>query len=182
MKNKSINVNTTFSVNQEENLYEIEEGELSIENLSFDLIGNFKETENGTNLNLKINGNNIQIEDAFSLFPESEKKKLLTYKSKGIISFKSIISGELSAQQTPEIEADFEIKNGTITEENSNISLSNINTTGSFSNGKGKKNNTTKLSLSEFNSILGQEKYLVIIPLPTLLILTSNLILKPTLI
>lgn len=158
MKNKSINVNTTFSVNQEENLYEIEEGELSIENLSFDLIGNFKETENGTNLNLKINGNNIQIEDAFSLFPESEKKKLLTYKSKGVISFESTITGELSAHHTPGIEADFEIKNGTITEGKSNISLSKINTKGSFSNGKGKKNNTTKLSLSEFNSVFGAGK------------------------
>jgi AsmA-like C-terminal region len=158
MKNKPINVNTTFSVNQEENLYEIEEGELSIENLSFNLIGNFKETENGTNLNLKINGNNIQIEDAFSLFPESEKKKLLTYKSKGVISFESTITGELSAQHTPGIEADFEIKNGTITEGKSNISLSKINTKGSFSNGKSKKNNTTKLSLSEFNSVFGAGK------------------------
>ncbi|TXB67134.1 hypothetical protein FRY74_02810 [Vicingus serpentipes] len=158
LKNKSINVNTTFSVNQEENLYEIKEGELSIENLSFDLIGNLKETENGTNLNLKINANNIQIEDAFSLFPESEKKKLLTYKSKGVISFESTIIGELSTQHTPNIEADFEIKNGTITEVNSNISLSKINTKGSFSNGKGKKNNTTKLSLSEFNSVFGAGK------------------------
>jgi hypothetical protein len=158
MKDKSIKINTSFSVNQEQKLYEVENGELAIENLSFDLKGNIKETENGTNLNLKINGNNIQIEDVFSLLPESEKENLLTYKSKGIISFKSTIIGELSAQNTPGIEADFEIKNGTITEGSSKISLSNINTKGSFSNGKGNKNNTTKLSLSEFNSVFGAGK------------------------
>ncbi|MCB9361406.1 MAG: hypothetical protein H6587_11880 [Flavobacteriales bacterium] len=158
MKDKAIKVNTSFSVNQEQKLYEVENGELAIENLSFDLKGNIKETENGTTLNLKINGNNIQIEDVFSLLPESEKEKLLTYKSKGIISFKSTIIGELSAQNTPGIEADFEIKNGTITEGSSKISLSNINTKGSFSNGKGNKNNTTKLSLSEFNSVFGAGK------------------------
>ncbi len=158
MKDKSIKVNTSFSVNQEQKLYEIQKGDLAIENLSFDLNGNIKETENGTNLNLKINGNNIQIEDVFSLLPESQKEKLLTYKSKGVISFKSTIIGELSAQHTPGIEADFEIKKGTITEGNSNISLSNINTKGSFSNGKGNKNNTTKLSLSEFNSVFGAGK------------------------
>lgn len=158
MKEKSIKVNTSFSVNQEQKLYEVENGELTIENLSFDLKGNIKETENGTNLNLNINGNDIAIEDAFSLFPASQKEKILTYKSKGFISFKSSIIGELSAQHTPGIEADFEIKNGTITEGNSNISLSNINTKGSFSNGKGNKNNTTKLSLSEFNSVFGAGK------------------------
>jgi hypothetical protein len=158
MKEKSIKVNTSFSVNQEEKLYEIQKGDLAIQNLSFDLKGNIKETENGVNLNLKINGNNIQIEDVFSLLPESEKEKLLTYKSKGIISFKSTIIGDLSAQNTPGIEADFEIKNGTITEGSSKISLSNINTKGSFSNSKGNKNNTTKLSLSEFNSVFGAGK------------------------
>lgn len=158
MKEKSIKVNTSFSVNQEQKLYEVENGELSIENLSFGLNGNIKETENGANFNLKINGNDIAIEDAFSLFPASQRAKLLTYKSKGVISFKSTIIGELSAQHTPGIEADFEIKNGTITEGNSNISLSNINTKGSFSNGKGNRINTTKLSLSEFNSVFGAGK------------------------
>lgn len=158
MKNKAIEINTSFSVNQEKKLYKIDTGELDIESLAFDLTGNIKESEKGAYLDLKIKGKDIAIEDVFSLLPASQKEKLLTYKSDGIISFNSTILGNFSAQETPEIDADFEIKNGTVTEQNSNISLTNIFTKGNFNNGQGKKSNTTKLTLSEFNSVFGAGK------------------------
>ncbi len=155
IKDKSLEINTSFSVNQETKVSTIKKGALSIQNLEFGLTGNITQKETGTNLNLKIEGKDIEIEQVFSLFPESEQERFSSYKSKGIISFKSSIIGELSSKNTPGIEADFNIKNGEILEKKSNISLSNINAIGTFSNGKGNKINTTKLSLSDFNATFG---------------------------
>ena len=52
-------------------------------------------------VNLNIRGNNIQIDQAFSVFPIDVLAVLETYNAKGVLEFDAAIIGELSNEKTP---------------------------------------------------------------------------------
>ncbi len=155
LKNKSVIINTSLDVNQVTKLYRIKKGEIGFEQLQFNLTGNIVNKEVGIDLNLTSEGQNIAIEELFSLFPPQQREALSAYKTKGDITYTSTIVGELSIKNTPKFNADFSIANGTITERSSDKSLTNLHLIGSFTNGKNNTLNTTELVLNEVNADFG---------------------------
>lgn len=152
IKNKKINLSTSLSVQQNIGKYTIKNGEISIEDLTFNLSGNFINKENSTVLNIVSKGNDLSIESIFSLFPPAQQEKLKSYQSKGNITYHANIKGMYSFTQNPDFEAFFSIKNGEILEKNSTISLTQLSVDGSFINKKGA---LTKLILQNFNANFG---------------------------
>ncbi len=155
MKDKTVYVNTALAVNTISNQYSIKSGQLAFQDLNFILSGSIKNKEEGIDLNLKTKGNEMEINKLFSLFPPHLQEKLTTYETQGIITFNSALEGMLSAKKTPNFNAEFSIANGVVTESKSDQSLTNINLTGTFSNGAQQNNASSKLILKEVDADFG---------------------------
>ncbi len=155
LKSKKVFINTSLAVNQITQLYHIEKGEISLQDLKFNLAGNITNKDIGVDLDIHSTGNNLKIEELFSLFPPQQKEALAAYKSEGIITYASTIKGELSLKKSPSFNAEFSIKNGKVTERSSDKSFTNLNVSGNFSNGEKNNSNSSKLVLNELTANFG---------------------------
>ena len=155
LKNKNITINTSLAVNQVTKIYQIKKGEIAIEQLKFSLSGNIVNKKVGINLDIHSKGNELEIEELFSLLPAKQREALAAYKAEGKITYTSTIKGELSIKESPAFDAEFSIKDGVITEKSSNKSLTNLNVTGTFTNGQGSDNNISKLNLNQLEADFG---------------------------
>lgn len=152
IKNKKIKLSTALAVNQETGKYTIKNGNIAIEDLNFNLSGNFIDKKNTTVLNIISQGDNLSIESIFSLFPPEQQGKLKSYKSKGNITYNARLKGNYSFTENPDFEASFNVSNGEIFEKNSALSLTQLSVNGSYIN---KKSALTKLILQNFNANFG---------------------------
>jgi hypothetical protein len=155
MKDKKININTSLHVNQKTQQYHIKKGEISIQDLRFSLSGNIKNQKEGVQLDILSKGEDLEIEELFSLFPENQKKALNAYKTIGNITYASTIKGALSIKKSPSFAAEFTINNGTVIENKSDKSLTNLNVIGHFSNGNNNNSNTSQLILDQLDADFG---------------------------
>ncbi|MGB0888481.1 MAG: AsmA-like C-terminal region-containing protein [Vicingaceae bacterium] len=158
IKNKSVVINTSLAVNQTTKIYQINQGEIDVEKLKFNLTGNIVNKDVGVNLNLQSEGKNIAIKDLFSLLPEKQRESLSAYKTDGNITYNSTIIGEYSIKKTPAFNANFQLKQGTFTEKSSNQSFTNIFMNGTFTNGSGSSANTSQLKIDSVKANFGAGK------------------------
>ncbi len=154
-KNKKMNINTSLAVNQKTRLYHIKNGDITIEQLKFNLAGNIKNKEIGVDLDIHSKGKNLEISELFSLLPSKQREALKAYETIGKITYTSTIKGELSIKKSPSFNAEFNIMDGIITERSSEKSLTNLNVTGNFTNGANNDNNTSKLTLNQLEADFG---------------------------
>jgi hypothetical protein len=157
-KNKSILINTALAINQTTKIYQIEQGEIDIEELQFQLTGNLINKEQGVTLNLQSEGKNIAIKQLIALLPEEQQKPLTAYKTSGDITYTSSIVGEYSFKKTPQFNANFQLKKGTFTEKYSNQSFNNIELYGSFTNGERHSSKTSVLKVDSVHANFGAGK------------------------
>lgn len=155
LKNKNITINTSLAVNQVTKIYKIKKGDIAIEQLKFSLSGNIVNKKVGVNLDIHSQGNELEIEELFSLLPEKQREALSAYKARGKITYVSTIKGELSIKESPDFDAEFSIKDGMIMEKSSEKSLTNLNLTGNFTNKQKNQTNTSKLDLTQLEADFG---------------------------
>lgn len=155
IRDKAVELSSTFSVNQETKVSTIKKGELKVQNLEFALTGSIKQLENGVDLNIESKGSDLNIEDLYSLFPSHFQEKLEAYRAKGEITYQSTISGALSSKKSPHFLAIFSIDKGQIVEQKSGIALTNLSVNGSYTNGDQNNSNSSKLILENFNATFG---------------------------
>lgn len=155
LKNKYVYVNTELAINQKTQLYTISKGELALQDLTFILSGNIRNKPGALALDITTTGDELEIEKLFSLFPAEKKKALESYKTRGVITYKSIIKGDLSLKESPSFDAEFSITNGEVIERSSDQALTNIQLSGSFTNGDKQSFNTSKLTLNQLDADFG---------------------------
>lgn len=145
-----------FDVNN--NSYVINKGEIKVANLKFALSGKYITSE-PNKIDLKIKGEDIDIESFLSLLPEKFKKNIDDYSSKGNFYFNTTISGDISRLITPHIEVKFGISNGNIDKNKSAIKLYNVNVEGIYSNGAKNTLESSTLKLNKFSARLGKSSF-----------------------
>jgi hypothetical protein len=155
VKNKSIVINTALAINQATKIYQIQQGEIDIEDLQFKLTGNIINKSDGATLNLQSEGKDIAIKQLIALLPEVQKKHFTAYKTSGDITYTSTIVGEYSFKKTPQFNANFQLKKGSFTEKSSNQSFHNIVLSGSFTNGDRHAKNTSVLKVDALQANFG---------------------------
>src|SRR5690606_4206172 len=121
------NKNSTLNLNMElDNVakkLKINTDVVTIEEMNLDVTGdyNFKEET----YKLLANTKNFKISDAFSLMPKNVNKKLQEYSTKGIVEGKAVIE-KFKGNNQPNITAKFDIKEGTLTENTTKATLTNL--------------------------------------------------------
>lgn len=155
---KKITLDGTLQVSNNK-IYTIENAELKINDLAFDVSGSFTAHEDKDNeIDLGIKGKNLDIETLISLLPAGYKKSMQSYSSKGLFYFDMKIKGEVGETKKPKIDASFGIKKGEIRETNSDLNLEKINLSGGYTNGKNRNDASSQLSIQDFTAHLGGGK------------------------
>ena len=130
---KNANLDLILEVNNNPLNLKIKKGKLNIEAMHFDVLGEFNSAEND-DLSLNIKGDNIKLEEIFSVFPLDYLYVLNRYKSKGVLVFEGQLDGKLSEKSSLAFTSDFSVQNGALLDRQSKVELSDINLNGSFSN------------------------------------------------
>lgn len=160
LKRKSLLLEGSMEVSHNSR-FEFKNVELLLNELAFNLSGNFIRNSGKNNaMDLSITGKNLDVKTFISLLPDSYRKKLNTYSSSGLFYFETRINGEIGEHIGPKISAQFGVKSGEITEENSKLNLEKINLTGTYSNGKSRSSAGSELSIANFSAWLGSGKVL----------------------
>lgn len=152
LKNKKIKLSTSLTINQENKIYSIQNGKITIADLGLNLTGKITEKPNSLYVDLISTGDNLSIESIFSLLPPQQQSKLKTYKANGKITFSSLVKGNYSFTQSPDFSASFKISRGQITESSSEITLNELSLEGKYQNSKKKQ---SKLELTNVSAQFG---------------------------
>ena len=129
-------------------------GMLTIEEMSLGITCIFNLKKETSSLTAKAE--NVEISDVFSLMPANVAEKLKAYKTKGKVNGVLEILTE-KRNSTPKINVDFDIKNGTITEKNSGVTLSQLLLKGNFNTNAG----TQRLEVMKGEGNLGGGKFTI---------------------
>jgi len=155
VKNRKFDLSTVLQIDSKKERYTFREGVFRVDNaLNFALNGAFEENS----LDLEIVGRDLDIVSTKALLPADIRKLLDDYKSEGILDFKAKLIGAFGRTSAPAVDATFSITNGTITHRKTGHSLTNVNLSGSCTNGKGKSLATTVIHIDEFDSFLNDGK------------------------
>jgi hypothetical protein len=135
LRNKKIQVDLAFDVDNNQKLYDIKKGKFTIEDVLFEATGNIY-VKDKTLLDIRIKGKELNIQSVLSLIPNKYKERINEYNSEGEFYFNGTVKGKFSDMTMPQLTADFGINNANITQTTSAISLQKVSLTGSFTNGK----------------------------------------------
>lgn len=126
LRNKYINYKTAIQVSND--LYQIDVCDIHLNKMAIDTKGRMVYGDSLSELSLKFNGKNLDIQSVLSLLPESYKSKINDYSSEGNF----YASGNLNYKTEMEVALDFGVNNTTIVYEPKKTKLTNLNATGKF--------------------------------------------------
>ena len=147
IENQHAKCNISIQMDQINNIFEIKSADLLINELPFNIRGKVSRDS----IDFYIGSTGINLADFANNFSLQELDVVGNINGKGIVNFELFIQGEQNTTTAPAIYADFEVKNGSLSD--NGFSLSRINLKGEYSNGvKGGKEHIT-LSKLEFISL-----------------------------
>lgn len=126
LTNKEGSIDFAMRIDHSTNTYSIKKGDLAVEEIIFGVKGKYIQQEDSSSIDLAVKGKNIDLESAFTIFPEKFTAPLQKYDAKGIVVFESQINGLVGAGNTPRYSANFWVVDGKVTEKQSGVSLSKI--------------------------------------------------------
>jgi len=139
-----------FSNNTITKTIQVKSGDLAIDGLKFDVSGNLN-YKDIPNINLLVKSQKVKIEEMIGLLPEKYQKLFKDYNSKGELIFNFNMNGSINKTNMPSITSDFNITNAELTNKKLGIAFTKINLKGKFSNGIGRKSETSYINLDNFS-------------------------------
>jgi hypothetical protein len=147
LANQPCVLSTEMNVNTLEKAVKINFGDLKIADISFRTGGYYN--YGASFIEYVIMGNDIKIISLLSAFPEDFFKDISNYNSKGILAFSASIKGRSNKTETPIVEANFEIADGSLTETKNKITLSELFLKGKYTSAN--KEKSSQLNVETFS-------------------------------
>jgi hypothetical protein len=157
LKKKNVQVDLLLDVNNVSSSYKFGLSKLKIEDLLIDLSGEILNASTAPVVNMALKGEDMNINSILSLIPKQYKKEIEQYKSTGDFYFNATIQGAYTDKQSPQIIADFGMRNATIKQVKENIMLDQVNLKGHYTNGDQKKI-PSSLTLIPFSARIRNER------------------------
>jgi hypothetical protein len=140
-------LSTEMNVNTLEKAVKINFGDLKIADINFRTGGYYN--YGASFIEYVIMGNDIKIISLLSAFPEDFLKDISNYNSKGILAFSASIKGRSNKTETPIVEANFEIVDGSLTETKNKITLNELFLKGKYTSAN--KEKSSQLNVETFS-------------------------------
>ncbi len=156
LRKKNIQASLALDVDNTMPSYKIQNAEIKIEDLLFEVFGNVVNNGKDPLVNFGVKGKDLDIKSVLSLIPDKYKGKINDYESDGGFYFNATIQGIVSSKQMPQITADFGISNADITQIKDDIKLHKVNLKGHYFNGNRNANEVSLLTLIPFSALIDQ--------------------------
>ena len=148
LRNKPLNLEATIAI---DSLGFGIQSELKLAQIPLDL----RLTNNANETQVKITTPQVGLASLFDLIPNKYLSSIKGYTINGQTKLDiSITSDHLSM---PKLIVDFNYNNGTVQGNDLAVELKDISLNGSYTNGKGRNNNTTKIEIKEINCLANNE-------------------------
>jgi hypothetical protein len=156
LRKKNIHAEVALMVDNEMPSYKIEKSKIKLEDLLFEVVGNVVNANKEPIVNIGIRSKDMDIKSVLSLIPNKYKGRINDYQSTGEMYLSATVQGSFADNLTPEIRADFGIKNADITQVKDNIVLHNVNLKGFYTNGNKANAELSQLTLIPFSASIEQ--------------------------
>ena len=130
LKNKDAELDLNMTIVSSESSYLFNRGYLLVEEMPFQITGRV----DSTYLDLKIHGDDMQINDLANSLVDESLEDVKTYEGQGTINFEAKIVGESAGIIMPSIEADFNVKGASIKEPDNDLQIHDIQFVGHYQN------------------------------------------------
>lgn len=137
LKNKRIKLNSEFSVDLVNNTYKFNNTAFSVEKLNLLLNGKIEYSDKNKNIDINIDGKDLNIQSFLSILPDAISQKTKDFKSEGNFYFKMKFKGGFMKNETPNVELVAGLNNTNIvvnTNEFKDLKLNNVNCSIYYSN------------------------------------------------
>ncbi len=154
-KGNNGHLNLGMNINTKSKVYAITTGDLQIAEFKLALSGSVEDKQNNYLLNILVKGQEVDINSALSLAPDSMQAELSDFESTGQFYFEATVKGLSGDTLIPDVEAKFGIRDGaTLSRKNSKVKLQNISLKGIYTNAI----KDTRLEISSFNATTVKSK------------------------
>ena len=130
VSNKLAKLGLGVQVNTKDGTVSIPKSTISVANLPFHFEGNV----DSLGFHFELSGKDIGIEEAASNLALAQTNEIKAFSGTGTLLFDLIINGKNEVLKPVEITCNFGVKNGTLRDPNSGISLSDLSLEGAYSN------------------------------------------------
>lgn len=151
---KELRLHTPLLIDQDSSLLHVKKGNLSLAGLLFEFAGTYHYGES-SEIDLAVKGKDIDLISFLKLVPGSLYDDYKSYKSEGIVAFTTLIHGKTAQGEAPEVMVEFGIANGKMTEPSTDITLSQLNLSGTLRYGAGGE----KLLVEKIHGLLGGQVF-----------------------
>ena len=136
------------------NTFTIRKSDFTLAKAEMTVSGGFS-TGDEVNLDLHVEGKQIDYTALVSVVPESYEQILKDYPGKGDVDFSASIKGKVGDGSIPHIESQFGMTQGQITHRPSKVKLTGLSFTGSYTTGEKNRRVTSMLTINDLNCNIG---------------------------
>lgn len=155
---KDVNIDLILDVDQNTETYKFTEGKLGMGSMKFDVGGSVMHNDKKHYINLSVTGAKTKLESFINEIPYEYRKYFVNYKAKGDFYFNTSITGSYMNNDVPGVFISFGIKEGSLEQKESDITLENVSMTGTYSNGTAHSFSGSELVIKDFSSTLKSGK------------------------
>ncbi len=152
--NRSVNLDVTLYVNNNNDYVEFREGYANIGKMKFGVTGKISYADSITWLDLNVEGKKMKLQSFINELPSQYKSAFDGYNCKGDFAFLAGIKGYTGENSNPLFTASFSLSGGDIVRETTGVALSRVGFTATYTNGAKHSSETSVLNISGFTSAL----------------------------
>jgi len=157
LKNKNVKVDLKLNIIDKVN--QIEEGLLTIEDLEFNVAGEFENVDN-KQIDLSVKGQRLPLKSVMDNLPPAVVKDFSSIQGQtGNVSVTMNISGGNINISHPEIQADFLVEKARIFDQKREVSIKDLFVKGNYSNGAKRSPVSTVISFKNFSASIENSRF-----------------------
>ena len=157
-KGKTVDLNTALTINRQAKTIALQPSVIRIEKASYEVGGAIAYT-GPTELDLKLEGKNTDIQSLLSLLPQHISKEYSQYRSEGDIFFSGTVKGKASQKENPQIAFQFGFRDASFYHPDVKQRVEGLNLEGSFTNGDKHNASTSVLELKNLRGVLNKRPF-----------------------
>lgn len=155
---KNIHIDLVLDVNQTTDTYKFTESKLSMGSMSFNVGGSVIHNDKKHYINLSVTGAKTKLQAFIKEIPYEYRKYFEKYTAEGDFYFNTTITGSYMNNDIPGVLVSFGIKDGSLSLKETDITLEDLNLTGTYSNGLTHTLSGSELVIKDFSSTLKSGK------------------------
>ena len=153
---KDLGYEAKMYVDLENNFYEFQEMDLTVDNNAFNIFGIIEPHPKSTEFDLAIKSKKGSIESVIQLLPE-EVQYLEGFASRGNFNLEATIKGDLNARETPIVNVNFGLEDGSISHTSLDSYVKDVSFTANFKSGKYHSGRDATFQINNFKGYFNRE-------------------------